>query len=106
MRTCLARAEIRAFTCDGPDAIRAYEALSPSVVLLDLRLGGGLWGSEIAVELKTREKPPAIVLMSGQSDLQRTAARIGVNGVLAKPFDVGELVSLVTCLLDADLRAV
>lgn len=106
VHTCLARAGIRAAVCDGAAAMQCYAALRPSVVLLDLRLGHGLWGSDIALELKARESAPAVVLMSGQPDLQRTAARIGADGVLAKPFHPHDLVALVSSLLNEDSRAV
>lgn len=106
VETCLDREDIASRTSDGQAALRCYEESLPAVVLLDLRLDNGIFGGDIASNLKKYENPPAIILMSGQAEFQRTAGRIGADGFLMKPFDTSELVMMVRGLLRKHQRAV
>lgn len=102
----LARADIPAVVSDGENAVDLWDELQTPMVLLDLRLGNGLCGADIARELKSRETPPAIMLISGQPELQRIAAVTLADGVLAKPFDMRELIAMVTSWMGRKSQAV
>jgi DNA-binding NarL/FixJ family response regulator len=72
-----ARLEVIGEAASGQAALDAARALRPDLVLLDIRLPGGLDGFEVAERLAVLEPPPAVVLMSSgdmahrRGDLQR-----------------------------------
>jgi DNA-binding response OmpR family regulator len=78
----------------GAAAVAAIEAATPAVVLLDMRmpvLDG--WG--VARWLRERELGVPVVVMTAAADARRWAEEIAAAGLLAKPFDVDELVRMV-----------
>ena len=73
----------------------------PAILITDLRMPGAS-GMELLRRLGKVDQPPAIIVISAHSDLD-TVLEVYAGGaveLLAKPFDVDELVSLVTRLLD------
>ncbi|HZT52024.1 MAG TPA: response regulator [Stellaceae bacterium] len=79
------------------DFLRAYEALDPSVILLDLVMPkvDGIGVLEILAERQSRAK---ILIMSGyHPELLKSGSRLGhgyelaMRGTLQKPFGVAEL---------------
>jgi CheY-like chemotaxis protein len=74
---------------DGPAALALAEAISPDVVLLDIRLPG-LDGWEVARRLRRRSgKPPFLVALTGyggECDRRRSEAA-GIDLHLVKPAD-------------------
>jgi DNA-binding response OmpR family regulator len=87
--------EVRSAT----NASRALEMAAcerPSLIVFDLTLPD-LGGAEL-VE-RYRELPDAtaaLIAVSGVANLEEEAARIGADGFLAKPFELEDLLSLVT----------
>jgi two-component system chemotaxis response regulator CheY len=79
---------------NGAEALDVLERASPSMVLLDMRmpvLDG--WGFVRAV--RERGLSVRVVVMTAASDARRWAAEIGAQGVLAKPFELDELIAAV-----------
>lgn len=86
------------------DALTAFQALRPDLVLLDLELPGA---DGIAVLRALREAVPEasylpiLVLASGPAAALRTGAlRAGATDYVGKPFDSDELLLRITNLLD------
>jgi CheY-like chemotaxis protein len=79
---------------NGAEALVAVEQTVPSLVLLDMRmpvLDG--WGFMRAV--RERGLTLTVVAMTAAADARRWGREIGAHGVLAKPFDIDELVRAV-----------
>ncbi len=79
---------------NGAEALVQLERELPSLVLLDMRmpvLDG--WGFIRAV--RARGLTPIVVVMTAAADARRWASEIGAQGVLAKPFDLDELIAAV-----------
>lgn len=79
---------------NGAEALDALQDVSPSVILLDMRmpvLDG--WG--FASALRRRGGGFPIVVMTAAESAQRWAEEIGADGYIAKPFDVNELLQAI-----------
>ena len=79
---------------NGAEALVAVDQRVPSLVLLDMRmpvLDG--WGFMRAV--RERGLSLTVVVMTAAADARRWGREIGAQGVLAKPFDIDELVRAV-----------
>jgi two-component system chemotaxis response regulator CheY len=79
---------------NGAEALDAVDQAVPSLVLLDMRmpvLDG--WGFMRAV--RERGLSLTVVVMTAAADARRWGREIGAQGVLAKPFDIDELVRAV-----------
>ena len=82
---------------NGAEALAAIDQDWPSLVLLDMRmpvLDG--WGFMRAV--RERGLTITVVVMTAAADARRWGREIGAQGVLAKPFDIDELVGAVRSL--------
>jgi two-component system chemotaxis response regulator CheY len=80
---------------NGLEALSAVERSRPSLVLLDMRmpvLDG--WGVARALAERGIELP--IVVMTAAQDARRWAQDIGAAGHVAKPFDLDELLRVVS----------
>jgi CheY-like chemotaxis protein len=79
---------------NGEEALDAVERDRPSLVLLDMRmpvLDG--WGFMRAV--RERGWNLRVVVMTAAVDALRWGREIGANGVLAKPFELDELMGAI-----------
>lgn len=79
---------------NGAEALVAVDQAVPSLVLLDMRmpvLDG--WGFMRAI--RERGLTLTVVVMTAAADARRWGREIGAEGVLAKPFDIDELVRAV-----------
>jgi two-component system response regulator PrrA len=79
---------------NGAEALLAMERDPPALVLLDMRMPvmDG-WSFMRAVRSRGIDLP--VVVMTATADALRWAAEIGAQGVLAKPFDLEELIAAV-----------
>jgi CheY-like chemotaxis protein len=79
---------------DGPEALEAFGAHDPSVVLLDIGMPG-MDGYEVARTIRARfpERRPAIVALTGwgQEEDRRRAKEAGFDHHLIKPADLNML---------------
>jgi DNA-binding response OmpR family regulator len=79
---------------NGAEALVAVDRDSPSLVLLDMRmpvLDG--WGFMRAI--RERGLTLSVVVMTAAADARRWGREIGAQGVLAKPFELDELIGAV-----------
>jgi DNA-binding response OmpR family regulator len=79
---------------NGEEAVTAIDQRQPSLVLLDMRmpvLDG--WG--FARVMRERGVQVPIIVMTAAQDAGRWAREIGAQGYIAKPFDLGDLLSQV-----------
>ncbi len=83
---------------DGSAALQIMQSLRIDLITLDLDLPG-LTGSELLRVIHGRElpAPPVVVITSTEPVARELQAR--VQGTLAKPFDVDDLIALVQELL-------
>jgi CheY-like chemotaxis protein len=80
---------------NGAEALEQIEAAPPCVILLDMRmpvLDG--WG--VARELRARGIEVPIVVMTAAQDAGRWAREIDADAFLAKPFDLDDLLTVVS----------
>src|SRR6516162_9113967 len=74
---------------DGPTALRMADDTMPDVAILDLALGDGINGCEVARQLKKRatEKMPFLIAVTGygQEQDRRRTAEAGIHLHLVKP---------------------
>jgi two-component system chemotaxis response regulator CheY len=79
---------------NGAEALVSVARDQPSLVLLDMRmpvLDG--WGFMRAI--RERGVDVVVVVMTAASDARRWGREIGAQGVLAKPFEIDDLVGAV-----------
>jgi DNA-binding response OmpR family regulator len=90
---------------DGHDGLRAFEALQPDFVVLDVMMPG-LDGYGVLRDIRSQEGDPVPVLMLTASADADSAARGWVSGVdyyLAKPFTADDVLDLVEGALGRQL---
>jgi CheY-like chemotaxis protein len=79
---------------NGAEALTVLDSGLPALVLLDMRmpvLDG--WGFMRSV--RERGLPLKVLVMTAAQDARRWATEIGATGVLAKPFELDELLTAV-----------
>lgn len=76
----------------GPQAIDMARHHQPDVILMDIRLRGGMDGIEVADHLR-REMDTPVIYLTSHSDAEtvRSAAETAPYGYLTKPFQIKEL---------------
>lgn len=81
---------------DGAAALQLLGSTRPDLVLLDMRMPI-MDGWEFARRYRARPEPHApIVVLTAARDAAARAAEIHANGYLGKPFNIGELLTLVS----------
>ena len=77
----------------GADGIRQFEALRPSVVLLELELPD-MDGKDVIRAIRSVSATPIVVLSARDADHEKVAAlELGADDFVAKPFSTAELVA-------------
>jgi DNA-binding NarL/FixJ family response regulator len=78
--------EVAGEAADGESALEEVARLHPDVVLLDVQLGTGIDGFEVAQRLANRPEAPVIVLTSSReaTDYGSQLTRSPVNGFISK----------------------
>ena len=87
------------------ETLETLETLKPAVVLLDLRMPR-MDGATFAREVHQRSNLQSlyIIVMTANLDAHKTAAAIGANDFLAKPFDVDELLGKIEIALHSSIH--
>ncbi|MFO0688973.1 MAG: response regulator [Myxococcota bacterium] len=87
----------------GSDAIRIAHEFGPDVLLADWMLRCEMHGIEVGEVLRERWPQLRILLMTGfpTADLEAEAARVGIDGVLEKPFGLEDLTGAIRAALEA-----
>lgn len=84
---------------DADAALKAYQALKPELVTLDLSLSatGGADGSSVLDALIKNDKNARVIVISGnaQAKLRERLAAAGAKGFVAKPIQEEELKSAI-----------
>ncbi|MCW8140972.1 MAG: response regulator [Planctomycetota bacterium] len=75
---------------DAAEALRCARDDRFDVALVDLHLDGPMDGPRLCRALRAAQADVALLLMSGEPDLDATA-RAGAQGFVAKPFRMSEL---------------
>lgn len=88
----------------GSDAIRIANEFGPDVLLADWMLRCEMHGIEVGEVLRERWPELRILLMTGfpTADLEAEAARVGIDGVLEKPFGLDDLTGAIRAALEAE----
>lgn len=84
---------------DADAALKAYQALKPELVTLDLSLSstGGADGTTVLDALMKHDKAARVIVISGnaQAKLREKLAAAGAKGFVAKPIQEAELKSAI-----------
>lgn len=84
----------------GAQAVVAAEQSSPDLVLLDVDLGGGMTGIEVARHLRARRRIPVVYLTGNGSDrVVDEASDTEPHGFLVKPVSLAALRSTIEVAL-------
>ncbi len=82
----------------GPEALDVLEVWLPDVILLDIALPG--MDGRVFRTHQTSLAPPAsdvpVIIVTGTHDYSRLTSELGAAALLRKPFDLDELVELVS----------
>lgn len=98
--------DVRSFA-NGQDAVDAYPDFAPKLVVVDINMPGmdGLEVAQRIRRLEARENlpyTPIIALTAGISEhVQDGGLAAGINGMLHKPFDYQQLLSLLESICEA-----
>ncbi len=78
---------------DGPTAIELAQENEIDVVLLDIRLGGGVSGLNVLERLKYVQPDIEAIIVTAYetTDLIRQALRLGACNYITKPFEIPTL---------------
>lgn len=91
----------------GSDGLRLALEGRPDLILLDVILTD-MSGTEFAAAYRERTPPEsraAVIITTAHADATRIASETGADGLLAKPFDIDELVECVRQTLSRRARA-
>ncbi|GAA4326381.1 hypothetical protein GCM10023149_29120 [Mucilaginibacter gynuensis] len=92
----------RVIKSSGNDTIAQALIYLPDLIILDHRLGS-CWGADLCRELKMDERTRHIpvIIMSATMHLEETGQSAGADAILAKPFDMTEVLALVKTQLQS-----
>ncbi len=84
---------------DGESALRAVDAFSPDLIILDLMLPG-IDGYQVCREVRQKSQTPIIILSAkGEVFDKVLGLELGADDYMEKPFDTKELVARVKAVL-------
>ncbi len=87
---------VAGFASKGKDAISLVSAIHPDLILMDIRLKGGMDGIETAMKIRESYNIPIVFITADSSKATRErASLVGHQGYLTKPFmdeDLGNIV--------------
>jgi CheY-like chemotaxis protein len=100
-----------ATACDGAAALRILEEMQgrrrppPDLILLDMRMP--VMDGRAFLAAYRRSPPPhaRVVLSTAAADAAASAAEVAADGVLAKPFDLDQLIAVVEAFCPAPAGA-
>jgi DNA-binding response OmpR family regulator len=81
-------------TEDGGTALERARARPPDLVVLDIRLPGGVSGMDVCRELRSESAVPILMLTGRGSEVETVLAlERGADDYVTKPFSLAELVA-------------
>ncbi len=85
---------------NGNDAMRQLQETPPGLVLMDIRLKGGMDGVETAIHIRRQSDVPIVYLTAYSDDeLLHRAKQTQASGYLVKPFHARELLATIEMAL-------
>src|SRR5579885_1134583 len=97
------------YATDGEEAIELYtkareENRAFDLVIMDLTVPGGMGGREAIKRLRDIDPDVRAVVSSGYSDdpVMGEFKKYGFRGVVAKPYDIGELIEILNKVVDGE----
>ncbi|MBK8023717.1 MAG: response regulator [Chloroflexi bacterium] len=89
------------YVSTGEEALEQAESFRPDLVMMDIRLAGGMDGIETAERLRDRHGMPILFVTAYSDDeVLKRALNVGACGFLLKPFDEAELEAAVNATLN------
>jgi CheY-like chemotaxis protein len=79
---------------DGFHALEQLAAETPDIVVLDLIIPI-INGLDVLTEIRQQSPETPVVIVSGAPNAREHAQALGANAVVAKPFDIAELLATV-----------
>lgn len=80
---------------DGASALTLLEQWRPDVILLDMKMAG-MDGWRFAETYRRQQEPRAsVIVLTASPNAEGWAAEIAADGLLPKPFDLGDLLDMV-----------
>jgi len=102
LRTTLSDQGYDVITAENGENLDSLIENKPDLVLLDLKLGPGMSGSEICRKIKahdvTRGLP--VILISADPEVDLVASICGANAAIQKPLDMGNLYNKIKKIMD------
>jgi len=90
---------------DGAEAIEKFDALQPSLVLLDVMLPK-ISGVDVCRELRTRSQVPILMVTARTAEIDAVVGlEVGADDYVMKPFRLRELIARVRAVLRRAPRA-
>lgn len=84
----------------GAEALKAFRARRPEVILLDLMLPGAMSGLDVCREIRKESPVPIIVVTAKDSELDSVVAlELGADDYVRKPFGLRELVARIRAVM-------
>ena len=80
---------------DTDAALRLVQERPATLIFFDLALAHGSGESFVSAYRALPDATASMVVLSGAPNLQETAARLGADGYLTKPFDLDDLLAAV-----------
>lgn len=89
----------------GSSAVQRAEEVKPGLILMDYVMPG-LNGGAVIAQLRESLKAglPPLILVSGRPEVRELARQVGADAYLYKPFDVDDLLALVSRLGGQETR--
>jgi CheY-like chemotaxis protein len=90
-------------TCalSGAEAFAIASKAHPDLIITDLRMAIGSGADFIRMYRQLPGAHARIIVLSGVADLDDEAARLGVDGFICKPFELGAFVDAVASAIPA-----
>lgn len=87
---------------NGLEALEVLKSFQPDLMLLDMKMPG-MNGLEVFQELKKYDYKTIVVMMTAYGDMEllTQAKKAGITYFLTKPFDINEMRSMLSKLLDS-----
>jgi len=99
-------AEYRILTAkSGEEALEVIKTERPGLVLLDLKMPGGMDGLETLKHIRKKDKALAVVILTayGTPEVKRQAMRLGAQGLMPKPFELSQIKAVIEASLKKEV---
>ncbi len=81
----------------GEEALEVIKTDRPELILLDLKMPGGMDGLETLKRIRKMDKDLAVVMLTayGTPEIKNQAMRLGAQGLMAKPFELSQIKAVI-----------